>query len=93
MKRISVYFGYIPNRRENVYGQSYKGKVEINLLARTNPLRTFLHEILHLRYPGMPERQIWNMERKIWRKMSTRQRFELGKFLFSRKFKNIGEDE
>ena len=70
-------------------GESIPGEIKIDLKRNTNPVRTYVHECLHLKYPEWSETRVLKTEREIWKRMSNRQVFELGKRLFNRKWSDI----
>ena len=61
-------------------------EVAIDIKRNANPVRTYLHELLHLKHPDWSETRVMNYERKTWKRMTYKQAFALGKRLFNRGF-------
>jgi len=61
--------------------------ITIDLNSRVPPGKIALHELLHYNYPTMGEKKVLMYEGIIWRKMNQRQKFELYRWLFSRRVK------
>ena len=84
---MKVTFKCIYEKNRHLHGTcDSDGFITINLMARANPLFTFLHETIHLEQPDWSEAQVQKETAKRWRKMKTRERFNLGKLLFNRRF-------
>jgi len=86
--KASVFFCHI----HLAMGWCSKDQVIIDLKTNTNPIRTYLHELLHLEHPTWSETRILKAERRIWKKMTHEEIFLLGKRLFSRKFERWEDD-
>lgn len=87
LKRSTVSFRHL----DYALGHAIKshGHVRIDLKRNANPIRVYLHELLHLKHPSWSESRILKAERKIWKRMTHEQVFRLGKRLFSRKFEKF----
>ena len=72
-------------------GESFAGEIRIDLKRNSNPVRTYLHEQLHLKHPEWKEWRIMLKERKIWKKLTNQQVHQMGKRLFNRKWKKEEE--
>lgn len=70
------------------FGDVLGGHIRIDLKRNTNPIRVYLHELIHVKHPDWSETKVIKMERKIWKRMTHKQVFYLGKRLFSRKFES-----
>jgi len=89
MRKPLVLFRKLP---KGVYGECWKqeGVIIIDLLKNTNPLRTYIHEMLHFDFPNWTETKVYETEIVIWhrlllRKDGQRKIFDLYKQLFNRK--------
>lgn len=58
---------------------------------RVPPAQIFLHECLHHLYPDWPERKVLATERRMWRRLTTHQRYRLYRKLFNRPYQNGGD--
>lgn len=74
-----------------IHGMCEDGTITINLMTRANVANTFIHEAFHALHPEWSEKQVRKETAKRWRKMNTRQRFELYKEIFCRPF--VGKEE
>ena len=63
-----------------------KKKIYINLLTNANPVHTYIHEILHLEHEDWSEIKVVKETTHIWKNMGMKERFELFKKLFDRKY-------
>ena len=61
--------------------------IAINLMTNANVGNTWLHERTHWEHPEWSETRVRRETAKRWRRMNTRQRFNLYKELFNRKFR------
>jgi hypothetical protein len=80
---MKVIFKQLPRY---VFGMCDFTDIWIDLRKGANPAYTFIHELCHLYHPDWSETKVIKESRKIWKKMSQRQRFELYKKLFNRKW-------
>lgn len=71
-------------------GESDVDEIRIDLKRNTNPIRTYLHEQLHLKHPDWKEWRVLREERRVWKRLTHKQIHQIGRRLFNRKFK---EDE
>jgi hypothetical protein len=62
-------------------------RIYINLMTSANPARTYVHELLHLKHPEWSETRVRQQESVTWRKMDTKQRFNVYYKLFNRRFR------
>lgn len=70
------------------YGEIFfPNKITIDLCDTMNPIKTYLHELIHMEHPDWLEKKVLKVMERRWNRMSTRQRFELGKKLFNRKWR------
>ena len=86
-KRSSVFFC----RLYFALGEASEGEVKIDLKRNANPVRTYLHELIHLENPRWSETKVLQTERRLWKRMTQEEVFLLGKRLFSRKFVRLDE--
>lgn len=56
--------------------------ITIDLTKNTNPLRTYIHELLHLKFPSKNEKEIYKLEIKTWKQMSATERLRMYRKLF-----------
>jgi len=56
-------------------------RIRVNLAMDVNPLRVLLHELLHVRHPGWPERRVEREERRRWRRLRDRDLVRLARLL------------
>lgn len=63
--------------------------ITINLARhwRCDPLRTYAHELLHILYPQMSERNIRKIEKYVWENLTTKEQFLLARKLYNRKWR------
>jgi hypothetical protein len=86
-----VSFGKLPRR---TFGLSewVTREVVIDLRKEANPVKTYLHELLHITFPLVREAEIERETNRIWREMSDRERFALGRRLFMRPYRSSDEE-
>ncbi len=78
---------------QDIFGSCYPelvGKpIVINLSRheRNDPVRTYIHECLHILYPNLSEKEIRGMESKVWKSLTSKQRFFLARKLYNREWK------
>jgi len=82
-KKIKVHFRKLGT---SLYGLQCDHDIWVDLSKNTNPARTFLHELLHFKYPEKSERAIKHLEKRIWDNMSQKERYNLFRCLFSKKW-------
>ncbi len=64
--------------RKGAYGECFKQERIITLDPRGQQLaRTFLHELLHLRYPQWSETKVRIEERKRWKRLTWKDKAQL----------------
>jgi len=75
------YGSCVPNSKEE--------PIVINLIRhyRCDPLRTFVHECIHLLHPKLSERNVRKYERYVWNSLTAKQQFLLGKKLYNGKWR------
>ena len=82
---IIVLFGHLP---DGVFGESEIGNnraiIKIDLKKGVNPARTYLHELIHIKYPGWTESKVRMTERLMWAKFDQERRFKVYRELFNR---------
>lgn len=78
---------------KNILGESRKcgHLVIIDLTKNTNYAKVYLHECIHLLRPEWSETRVMMGERRLWRKLTGRERFLLNRKLFRRAF-NSGDE-
>ena len=87
--RRAVVFRY----EEGYYGSCYPGFSEepivINLRLHVNrdPVRTYVHECLHIIFPKFPEKLIRATEKYVWLSLSAKQRFLISRKLYNREWR------
>ena len=85
---MRVYFRNIMLGGKRCHGECVSGEyIVINLLTQANVANAFIHEKLHDEHPEWSETKVRRETAKRWRGMNTRQRFNLYKELFNRKFR------
>ena len=89
MKEPIVVFQKLPR---GICGIHENGFVIIDLLKDDNPAITFIHEMLHHRYPDWKEKKVEAMSLAVWRKYGQKERFLIYKKLFNRQFKSEADD-
>lgn len=72
-----------------VHCEIHGDPIYINLAqhGKEDPTETYLHELLHCVYPESPEEQIEKLTERLWKSLSSRQRFLLSKKLFNREWR------
>lgn len=88
MKIPRVVFCQLPSHVDGEYDYD-QNRIFIDLRKPVNPALTFLHELLHAKYPKYSHSKIRQLTAKKWKRMSQKQRFELYKLLFNRSFKEF----
>lgn len=86
LKKATVEFGHC----DSSLGKSWscKNHIKIDLKRHTNPIHTYVHEQIHLNHPDWTETRVLRQERLIWKKLTHKEIFLLGKRLFNRKWKD-----
>jgi len=56
--------------------------VWIDLRKNTNPARVFMHELFHLYYPEMSEKEVRAREWRLWKRTTAYERWLIGRRLF-----------
>jgi hypothetical protein len=56
--------------------------IRIDLRRKTEPARSFLHELLHLYFPEMAETQVGRLESRIWKTLNQHERWMVYRRLF-----------
>ncbi len=64
-----------------------KDEVTIDTAWRGNPIKTFLHELLHKIHPDWRETPALHREDYIWPRLTAEQKVLLGKKLFNRRWR------
>lgn len=78
---------------EGLYGSCYPTArdtpIEINLERhwRCDPLRTYIHECIHIIYPALSERNVRKVESYVWEHLTTREQFLLARKLYNRRWR------
>jgi len=87
MKPI-IYFKHLPNLRGRiVYAETDCEKhvwISLKGIKDLNPLKYYLHELIHIRHPKWNERRVIKATARQWRRMTGRQMFALGHELFAK---------
>ncbi len=86
--RKAVVFRY----EDKLYGSCYPQTrcpivINLNLHWRRDPVRTYIHECLHLLYPTLSERNIRKVEQYVWVKLTSKEQFLLARKLYNRKWR------
>jgi hypothetical protein len=74
----------------SVWTEKYEPRyININIKAHDNrdPVRTFVHECLHILYPDLAHKGIYAMERWVWKRLTPKERFLLSKKLYNRRWR------
>ena len=91
---IVVLFGHLPDR---FYGTADIGEkravIKIDLKKNTNPVITYIHELVHIKHPDWPEKKVVQATRKFWNNASQKERFQVYHELFDRVYIPINEYE
>jgi hypothetical protein len=74
-------------RLYHALGEMTPGEIKIDLKRNANPVHTYLHELLHNKHPEWSETKVMRTERKLWKRLTQKQAYLLGKRLFNRKWK------
>jgi len=83
LKRAKVCFHHVNYALGDVHPKF--DRIRIDLKRNTNPIRTYIHEQLHLKHRDWKEWKVLKIERRIWKRLTQEQVRQLGKRLFSRK--------
>lgn len=92
-KVMSVRRGVVFRRKDNFFGwcfpQDREEPIYINLdfHGDTDPVITYLHECLHILFPSLSEELIRKVEKRVWVKLSARQRFLLARKMYRREWR------
>jgi len=70
----------------------YPSSVFLDLRHVDNPIDTFVHEILHRRFPDLSEKQIQLLEKETLKQLTLYQRWQLLQFI-ARKAVLRGDDD
>ena len=86
---VSVVFRWEDGVFGSCDGNNKRVPIVINLVLhqKTDAVRTFIHEILHLIRPKMSERNIRKLEKKVWDSLTAKEHFLLAKKLYARKWR------
>jgi len=87
--RRAVIFRYESGLYGSCYPLNNKSAIHINLARhwRCDPLRTYIHELCHILYPKMSERNIRKLEKHLWENITTKEQFLLARKLYNRKWR------
>jgi hypothetical protein len=61
--------------------------ISIGLHNRRDPVRTFIHECVHILYPNLSEKGVYSIERWMWKHITPKEKFFLAKKLYNRKWR------
>lgn len=77
---------YFCRLTKDVLGDSQypSGVIRIDLHKNRDYLYTFLHEMLHLEHPEWSEERVVRGTANAWKRLTAKQKFELGHILFKR---------
>lgn len=95
--KIRIKFCRISWSRREIFGDSCRGAdnlIRINLSRhhRLPPGRTFVHELLHLKFPEWSnEKKVLAMEKRLWKIMGWRYKYRFYRKMFTAK--TIWEEE
>lgn len=81
-------------KEEGNYGSCYPVNreepilINLRLHGHRDPVKTFVHEAIHVLYPDMSERNVRAVENYLWERITARQQFLLAKKLYSRPWRS-----
>lgn len=81
--RKPIRFRVLPHHAECIPGE----EISINLMTGANPGHSLIHELLHDAHPEWSEKEVRKETTRIWRRLDTRQRYDLYRWLFRHKFR------
>ena len=84
--RLPVYF----RRLKGMVGYCRFGEyivIDLNC-RRLSPAQVYLHECVHALYPKWLERKVLTTERRMWKRLTRKQKFLLNRKLFHRSFRD-----
>jgi hypothetical protein len=87
--RRAVIFRYEEGLFGSCYPTNSKTAIHINLARhwRCDPLKTYIHELLHILYPTLSEKNIRKLENHVWEHLTTKEQFLLARKLYNRKWR------
>lgn len=90
---MKVRRGVVFRWQDGMYGSCWPTDSEtvitINLARheRGDPVKTFVHECIHILYPKLSHDMVFRVERRVWNQMTSKERFLLAKKLYNRKWR------
>lgn len=69
-------------KKSSAFGICDDEIISIDLKTRMYPAKTFIHEVLHYRYPTLSEKQVIKAENSIWKSLTYRDILKIYRKMF-----------
>lgn len=78
-KGYSLKFGYMPDAMGTTLGWN----IQLDLKSTRKPIAwVYMHEVIHYLNPEMPEKEVWALTNKLWRRLSHKEALKIYRKIF-----------